>query len=97
MAEKVTPEQAREIYYAALGRSYINKQLDWTKPRVQHECEMEAWKAVLDDPDTPEAVAALKAYNDAKADLRTQPHTIDRLWTEYCDICQREMEKKNAA
>ena len=44
---KMTPECAREIYFAALTESYYRFQAEYKKPRVQHQCEMEAWQAVL--------------------------------------------------
>lgn len=91
----MTPAFARSVYYAALGRAYIDKHLDWTKSVVQHECEMIAWRAVVETEQTPEIEAALKAYQDAKADLRTTPHTIDRLWGEYCRLVREAMEKKS--
>lgn len=93
----MTPEWAREIYYAAFYMAYCEHKLDWTKPVIQHECELEAWKAVLDDPDTPEAKKALQAFLDAKADLRSSPVTVQRLWQEYTEIVWKEMEFKEAA
>lgn len=51
---------------------------------------------MLDDPDTPEAKAALQAYLDAKNDARSSPVTVQRLWEKYTELCWKEMENKQA-
>lgn len=43
----MTPEQARDIYYEALGKEYQKQQENWKKPIVQHEAEMAAWRVVI--------------------------------------------------
>ncbi len=93
----MSPEAARAVYYAALGNSFREHDLDWSKPRVQFQCEMEAWKAVCEFVETPETMAALNAYKDAKADLRSHPDTIQRLWADYTRACRAEMQRKEQA
>lgn len=45
----MTPERAKEIYYASLTESFATHQLNWKEPRIQLKCELEAWGVVIDE------------------------------------------------
>lgn len=41
------------------------------------------------------AAEALKLYQDAKADTRSKPYEVQRLWEQYTQAVRREMEEKS--
>jgi hypothetical protein len=45
---ELTPEKLEEIYYAAYREKRKDKEYCVTKPVIQQELNMAAWKAVLD-------------------------------------------------
>lgn len=87
---ELRPAVLHEIYYLNFQGA---SDAQWA---LQITPDYMAWKTMLTDPETPEAVAALKAYREAKDDPLATAYSKSRLWDDYCEICMVEMDKKTS-
>lgn len=86
-----------DVYYAALDRAYDRAIGDWENPVVQGACIMSAWEAVDRYPETEETTRALRAYQAARADLRSHPEAVQSAWERYVAASERAMRAKHKA
>lgn len=76
----------------------LKQQLDWTKPLVQHECEMEGWRAVVDHIENDELMEipavkeAWEAYLAEKQ--KTNQCRVPQLWDAFLRVYEDAKEGK---
>lgn len=94
----MSPELAKDIYYEYFFQSMLKQQLDWSKPMVQHECEMEGWAAVVDHIENdelmelPQVKAAWEAYLAEKQ--KANQWRVPQLWDAFKRVYGDAKERK---
>ena len=97
----MTPQLAQSIYYYYYGEALI-RHGSWDKPVIQHECAMEASKAVIDHVENdelmeiPEVKAAWDKYVAAKEVYRTHPVDIAALWHAFTYQYEKAKDEHNS-